>query len=460
MGIIAGLFVAGIAAAMALAAAAEQRRARFRSWRTAAQRVGLTDLQEEAGGLLRGGWLRGRSGPLDIRLERRQDGGKERYRTLISIGGLGHGTGGLSLRREDFAATVRRFLGSEIEIGSPAFDAAHFVQGPAALALALLDAETRRKLADLLAGSLQGRRVRAALRDGVLEVWPRERGRGLPAKQLAKLLEGVIDVARRLVAPSDLASCIAQNLREEPEPGVRLQSVIVLARELPQHPATRQVLLAAREDASAEVRLRAAAALGGEGRETLLALLASDETDDACAARAVLALARGGDGLAAEKAEAELRRALARRHEETVLACVEALARRSRAESERLLLQALRMGKARVGVAAAGVLGRMGTAGAIAPLRKAAAPLWSGEVGQAARQAIAEIQARLTGAAPGQLSLTGSDAGALSLTGHEPGRLSLAGGGPAGPDAAENDAAEDETAEDAWSQPSAVAERS
>jgi hypothetical protein len=42
------------------------------------------------------------------------------------------------------------------------------------------------------------------------------------------------------------------------------------------------------------------------------------------------------------------------------------------------------------------------------------------------RQAIAEIQARLAGAAPGQLSLAGGEAGALSLADGEPGRLSLA----------------------------------
>jgi hypothetical protein len=44
----------------------------------------------------------------------------------------------------------------------------------------------------------------------------------------------------------------------------------------------------------------------------------------------------------------------------------------------------------------------------------------------AGRQAIAEIQSRLAGAAPGQLSLAGGEAGALSLADGEPGRLSLA----------------------------------
>jgi hypothetical protein len=51
-----------------------------------------------------------------------------------------------------------------------------------------------------------------------------------------------------------------------------------------------------------------------------------------------------------------------------------------------------------------------------------------GDMRRAARQAIAEIQARLTGAEPGQLSLAGGEAGALSLADEAgaPGRLSLA----------------------------------
>ncbi len=44
----------------------------------------------------------------------------------------------------------------------------------------------------------------------------------------------------------------------------------------------------------------------------------------------------------------------------------------------------------------------------------------------AARQAIAEIQSRLSGAEPGQLSLAGGEAGQLSLSENEAGRVSLA----------------------------------
>ena len=55
-------------------------------------------------------------------------------------------------------------------------------------------------------------------------------------------------------------------------------------------------LLAAREDASEEVRLRAAMALGDEGRETLVDLVTRAGTDDACAARAISALGASAAG--------------------------------------------------------------------------------------------------------------------------------------------------------------------
>ena len=108
----------------------------------------------------------------------------------------------------------------------------------------------------------------------------------------------------------------------------------------------------------------------------------------------------------------------------TARACLEALGQRGRPEAEGLLLEALRSEDAPVSVAAAQALGRAGTVTAVAPLREAAER--SADLRRAARQAIAEIQARLAGAEPGQLSLADGEAGALSLADGEPGRLSLA----------------------------------
>jgi hypothetical protein len=67
----------------------------------------------------------------------------------------------------------------------------------------------------------------------------------------------------------------------------------------------------------------------------------------------------------------------------------------------------------------------VGTAAAVLPLKEAADGLFPGELRRAARQAVAEIQSRAQGAAPGQLSLAGGEEGRLSLA-QEGGELSLA----------------------------------
>jgi hypothetical protein len=174
------------------------------------------------------------------------------------------------------------------------------------------------------------------------------------------------------------------------------------------------------------VRLRAAMALGEEGRGTLLELVERAGADDSCAARAVAAL---GDRLPATLAESALRGALEKAgRPQTAQACLEALALLGRAEAEGLMLEALRSEEVPVAVAAARALGRAGTVASVPPLREAMRH--RGELRSAARQAIAGIQARLTGAEPGQLSLAGGEAGALSLVDGEPGSLSLADGEP------------------------------
>jgi hypothetical protein len=72
-------------------------------------------------------------------------------------------------------------------------------------------------------------------------------------------------------------------------------------------------------------------------------------------------------------------------------------------------------------------LGRAGTTAAVAPLRAvvAAHPLDLGLRGSAS-EAIAAIQARADGAAPGQLALAGGEAGALAIADAATGRVALA----------------------------------
>jgi hypothetical protein len=87
------------------------------------------------------------------------------------------------------------------------------------------------------------------------------------------------------------------------------------------------------------------------------------------------------------------------------------------------MLSALRHGDGQVALAGAKALGRAGTVGAVPVLRDAAKR--GGDLARAGRQAIAEIQSRLTGAEPGQLSLAVGEVGALSFADGESGRLSL-----------------------------------
>ena len=425
-----GLLAAAVAASVAYLVTSERRRAQLAVWRQAALRVGLTDVESAEGGFFQGAVLRGRAGELLVRLEAYHRG-KNVYGTRIVIDGLGHGAGGLTLRREGLSTVFeKRVVGErEIEIGDPAFDAEYYVQGQTPLALAILDPETRKRAAVLLRGQVavdgaQWVEVDASLSYGRLEVDVKESGFSRNRRHVPAILEGVLDVARRLVAPKDVPGRIAANLDREPEAGARLAGLLALSREFPKHPGTRGALLAARGDSSEEVRLRAGIALREDGRETLADLVRRAGTGDACTARALGAL---GEHLSEELAVETLRRALGGAGRPlTAQACLEALGRPGRTDHEGLLLEALASDAAEVAVAAARALGQAGTVAAVVPLREAAGR--GGEHRRAARQAIAEIQARLTGAEPGQLTLAGGEAGALSLADGEPGRLSLAEG--------------------------------
>ena len=262
----------------------------------------------------------------------------------------------------------------------------------------------------------------------------------------------MLGLARRLETPEDVPRRLAENLRTETVAGVRSQILVTLARELATHPATREALLAAREDPDAEVRLRAGIALGPEGREVLLRVAGGEGAEDVATERAVLAL---GVSLTIDEAQDVLRKALRTRREATARAClrvlgqhrgagvVATLARVMAVERPELaavaaeslgttgdalaqtpLLAGLGSPHASVQVAAARALGQLGTIAAVLPLKEREAR--GGAVRAVARQAIAEIQARAQGAAPGQLSLADGEPGRLSLAPGEAGQLSLA----------------------------------
>jgi HEAT repeat protein len=109
------------------------------------------------------------------------------------------------------------------------------------------------------------------------------------------------------------------------------------------------------------------------------------------------------------------------------VAAARALGASSDHAAEAPLLEALQRKRPDIPVAAAEALGRVGSATAVPSLKDAAEGSSDGAFRSAARQAIAEIQARLGGATPGQLSLAEGEAGQLSLPEASSGRLSITG---------------------------------
>jgi HEAT repeat protein len=439
-------------------------RERARQWRAAARAAGLSNVEESPG------TLAGRAGPLEVRLSRHGSGSVRG--TRIAISGPGVPTD-LTVRPEGAVTLLQSVRGlREIEVGHDTFDAAAWVQGRPAVVRAVLDGATRRALRALFEGRLErpglspfwatGRVDEGVLLVDVPEVVPRNEGEPGMAwavgsdfvgglDRLHEVLPAVLALAGRLVAPEDVPRRLADNLKSEPVAGVRRQLLATLAREFPDDPATREAVRAAREDPDAEVRLRAGIALGPEGRDVLLAIAGGEGAPDETTERAVVAL---GFFLTADAAQGILRNALRTRREATARACLGALGQRrgagvvatlakvlavekpelaaaaadalgatGDASAEAPLLGALGSPHAAVRVTAARALGRVGTTAAVLPLKGLEAR--DGAARATARQAIALIQSRVAGAAPGQLSLAGGESGQLSLASEEQGRLSL-----------------------------------
>ena len=357
--------------------------AQVRGWREAARAAGVVELEPSAGGLA--GW----AGPLRVRLSRYAD--SESSGTRITVSGPAM-PAGLTIRPEGLVSAIRGARGvREVEVGHDTFDAAAWVEGNATVARAVLDASTRGALRALFGGRLErpGRTpfwASGCLEGGVLRVdvprsapsrGPRladdyEPGEDSGAyvylggqEHLAEVLAEVVSLARRLATPEDVARRLADNLKTEPVAGVRLQCLATLAREFADHPATGEALLAASEDPDAEVRLRAAIALGPKGREVLLAIAGGEGAEDATTERAVLAL---GFYLTTAEAQGILRNALRTRREATARACLGALGQRRGPGVVATLAKVLAVEKPELAAVAADALGATADAAAEAPL--------------------------------------------------------------------------------------------
>ena len=341
---------------------------RRRGWEDAALSCGFHVVEK-------GSRLRARAGPVELRIEPRSNQGTQITIVVPSLPDFD------KVKIHPAATThhLPHLLVPEIESGDARFDRAFSLEGPARSVLALLDAQTRHLLLSLKA---QGR---LEISSGEIRLAPT-----LPWS--SRPLPDLLEIGRRFAQSRNALRRMAENAHHDPEPGVRLRNLLLLIQELPGNPVTVKALRTACSDPSPEIRLRAAQELGAEGRNILLEFAESRE-DDALSAGAVSILDRE---LPVERVRGILDGALNGRRLQTACACLE-------------------------------VLGHVGSAADVLPLQQAAERFTLDlELRRAARQAIAEIQSRLQGAAPGQLSLAGVDMGQLSLAGNEAGQLSLA----------------------------------
>jgi HEAT repeat protein len=434
---------------------ARRLRARRAAWRRAAESCGLEDLTETRRlGAVTG--LHARRGVLRVSIGVR---GARRATSIVV-----HGIADVALRGEGFETALQKRLRvqGEVEVGDPTFDEAVYLEGPPAVLQAVLDASTRLAVRRLLQGTLydagRGTMFMARARlQGKVEIEVGEGVWGFARSGLPLALHSALDLAQRLTEPEDVARRLARNAKEDPLAEVRRRNLAMLEREFPDHPALPSALRGACQDRDDDVRLHAAAALGEEGHAVLRRLAASSG-DEGCAAAALRAL---GSATPAPDALDLLAGAMRRQRYALARACLEALGGRGGAAATAALSQALGAASADVAVAAAQALGHADLPGAAAvllerglghaqrevrvaaaealgrvagvdavlPLRELAAQA-DGPLRRAAREAVAQIQSRISGAAPGQVTVAGGEGGTLSLA-SDGGEVSLAPREPA-----------------------------
>jgi hypothetical protein len=436
---------AGIAGAFL--AQREKRRARRRRWRAAAESCGLSDISESVGELMdpstwTGPGIVARDGDLRVEFDDYPQG-KRRVGTRVVVHVPNPLVRRVALRREGLASALQKGVlrKTEPETGDPRFDDDFFIEAVAADALALFDAETRDALC-----TLGGTVVDVAMGDDEFRFDLRDDA------HLDWALEHALKAARRLAADTDVPTRLAVNAGRERVPAVRLRNLQVLVEQFPLHAALPGALKAAAGDPDPEIRLLAAPLLGEDGVAVWTGLVEDANTPDSAAARAVTAL---GDRLGVERAQALLERAVKASRFATAEACLEQLGRTddpaalaslmkviagdeaglatvaaravrtlSVPAAEPTLIAALGRDLPELALAAAETLGRGGTVAAVLPLEEAA-ERGGRDVRGTARQAIAEIQSRVSGASPGQLSIADGATGALSMVEDERGKISL-----------------------------------
>ncbi len=336
--------------------------------------------------------------------------------------------------------------------GDARFDAEVNVQGDEGVVLACLDAPTRACIRRVVA-------LGTELRDGrlLLETPGDMRGRG----QLRQSLQDMAHVGAAFAGdPERVSERLGYNARTDPVPAVRLRSLAVLQRRDPGDSVPREASRAALSDADPAVRLAAASFLGDEGMTVLAEMVENGRVDGGLRVEAfVLLVGRlpTSDALGWLERMAALLEGVDRAAAGRL---VEAVARPVETTAETVLLKVASRGARPLRVAAADLLGRVGSTQAVRPLL-ACADAESGEpaVRDAARRAVAGIRARLGAAEAGHVSLAvhADAAGGVSAA-DQPGGLSLATPAPIGVEAPPEDGLSGAEEADDWDSPVRKAE--
>jgi len=427
--------------ALIVIALAGERLLRARRLKNARQRLEQTarelGLRVEKGSRLVGGLggSRVETGPLG-------GGGSTTLTVAIENGGDAALPSGLELRVLSVAA---RFNGPDnVRTGDEPFDNVMLVRGKEDEVLSVLDEPTRRILDEDLTDVL--------VEDGRLSLPIRLDGLGGHVRL-------ALDLAQRLSRPpTEAASRLARNAREDPVAEVRLRNLKALLACHPGAPVISETLRAALDDVSPEIRLCAAralraepgGALGRDARQALLELLGPGEPDQDAALGALAELLKGAsadecweaiDAALLQRSRWVRERALSQALEigggglperllrllgdldpETAIAAARALAEHGDASCESALVRTLAADDLGVREAAADALGAVGTTAAVMPLRQIAGDpgvrLLAPALRRAAARAIKRIQSRSPEAAAGQVSLAGErdTSGRLSLS--------------------------------------------
>ena len=340
--------------------------------------------------------------------------------------------------RVDVSLRADREQGFDFLIGDDRFDTKINARGNEVACRAVLDADAR--AAALKAFSML---QKLRIEDGVA-LW-RFDGPLYAVESLETALDRMIPAVKGFVLASADVERIAGHVATDPCTGVRLRCLDLLVRKFPNRAETAAAIRAGFSDTDREVKLVAASRLGEEGWAVIL------ESTDAAQPEPVRerAIREVGRQFPSERAVPILRRAITDVMVNVRIAAIETLAEhypeelvkvavrsgtplevqealltaasKVGAKAEQVLLALAERGDEAIRLHAIIALASVGTVAAIPRLR---------EIGVAAlRNAIettvAEIQARLEGAEPGQLTLSEPKGpGALTLTAGE-GALSM-----------------------------------